>query len=63
MSEKEPYGKKGLFKYFIAYISETNAFPIPLCTKLPQMNGYVKYSDSNKKYMNFLVEDKELLKK
>ena len=63
MSEKEPYGKKGLFKYFIGYISETNAFPIPLCKKLPQMNGYVKYSDSNKKYMNFLVEDKELLKK
>ena len=40
------YGK-GSFKYFIRYIHEINAFPIPLCIKNPQMNGYVKYSDSN----------------
>ena len=31
--------------------------------KLPQMNGYVKYFDSNNKYLNFLVHDKESLKK
>ena len=27
------------------------------------MNGYVKYFDSNNKYMKLLVHDKELLKK
>ena len=27
------------------------------------MNGYVKYFDSNNKYMIFLIYDKELLKK
>ena len=50
-------------KYFIVYITETNAFTIPVCIKLPQMNGYVKYFDSNNKCMNFLVHNKELLKK
>ena len=34
-----------------------------MCIKLPQMSGYVKYFDSNNKYMNFLVNDKELLEK
>ena len=50
--------QKGLFKYFIGYISETNPFPIPLCTKLPQKNGYAKYFDSYNTHMNFLVLDK-----
>ena len=63
MSKKYLYDKKCLFKYFIGYISETSALPIPLCIKLPQMNGYVKYFDSNNKYMNLLVHNKELLKK
>ena len=40
-----------------------NAFLMPLCIKLLQMNGYVKYFDSNNKYINLLVDDKELLKK
>ena len=44
------------------YLSETNAFPIPLCIKHPQVNGYVKYFDSNNKCINLLVHDKELLK-
>ena len=62
LSKKYLYGKKGLFKYFIGYINETDTFPVPLCIKLPQMNGYIKYFDSNKKYMNLLVHYKELLK-
>ena len=32
-----------------------NVFPIPLCIKLNQINGYVKYFDNNNKYINFLV--------
>ena len=63
LSEKDLYGKKGSFKYFIGYISETSAFPIPLCIKAPQMNWYVKYFDSNNECINLLVHDQELLKK
>ena len=60
LSKKDSYGNKGAFKYFIGYGS--NAGIIPLCIRLPQMNGYVKYfKDAN--YMNLLVHDKELLKK
>ena len=40
LSNKDLHSKKGSFKYFVGYISETNAFPIPLCIKLPQMNEY-----------------------
>ena len=49
LSKNNLYGKKGSFQYFIGYISETNAFPIPLCIKLPQMNEYDTYSDSSNK--------------
>ena len=63
LPKKDLYGKKGSFKYFIGYIHEGNVFPILLCIKLPQMNGYVKYFDRNNKCINLLVYDKELLKK
>ena len=43
LSRKDSYRKKGLFKYFIGYINEADAFPAPLCIKIPQMNGYAKY--------------------
>ena len=49
LPKKDSYGKKCSFKYFIGYINETDAFPVPLCIKLPQMNGYVKYFDCNSK--------------
>ena len=61
-SEKDSYGKKCSFKYFIGYINETHAFPVSLCIKLPQMNGYVKYFDSNDESMDLLINDKELIK-
>ena len=60
LSKKIRMVKKGSFKYFIEYI--TNHIK-PLCIKLPQMNGYVKYFDSSNKYMNLLVRNQELLKK
>ena len=62
LPEKDSYGKKGSFKYFIEYINEADAFPVPLCIKRPQMNGYIKYFDNNNKCINLLVHDKELLK-
>ena len=63
LSSKHSYGNKGSYKCFIGYINNCNAFPIPLCIKLPQMIGYTKYFDNNKKYMNLLFHDKKLLKK
>ena len=59
--KKDSYGGKGSFKYVIGYINDTDAFPVPLCIKGPQLNGYVKYFNDNK-CMNLLVHDAELLK-
>ena len=52
LSKRHSYGKKASYKYFIGYINEADAFPVRLCIKLPQMNGYVKYFDSNNKCIN-----------
>ena len=57
---KESYGKRGVFKYFIGYIS--NVGFLALYMMLPLMNSYVKLFNSNNKHMNLLVNDKELLK-
>ena len=58
LSSKHSYGNKSSSKYFIGYINNGIAFPILLCIKLPQMNGYTKYFDNINKYMNLLVHDK-----
>ena len=62
LSHKKSYGKDS-FKYFIGFRHKGNAFPSPLCVKLPQMNEYAKYFDENRKYINLLVNDKEMLEK
>ena len=62
LSKKNSYGKKGSITYFIGYINEADAFPVPLYIKLPQMNEYDKYFNDSK-CMNLLVHDTELLKK
>ena len=59
---KRSYGKDS-FKYFIGYRNESNAFPSLLCIIFPQMNAYAKYVEKNNKYMNLLVNNKEILKK
>ena len=61
LSHKNSYSKDS-FKYFIGYRLKCNAFSSPLCVKLPQMNAYAKYFDKNNKYINLLVNDKEILK-
>ena len=63
LSIKNSYGNKGSYKYFFGYIYECSALPFPLRIKLPQMNAYVKYFHKNSKYMNLVVNDKEILKK
>ena len=60
LSKNDSHGKQSSLKYLIRYINETNALPIPLCIKLPQINGYIKYFDRNNKYINFLAHDQEL---
>ena len=60
VSKKESYGTKNSLKYFIGY--NDNDVIRPLCIKLPQMIGYVKHFDSNKR-MSFKVGDNNLLKK
>ena len=62
LSDKKSLSKDP-FKNFIGYRHEGNAFPSPLCIKLPQMNTYAKYFDKNSKYMNHLVKDEKILKK
>ena len=62
LSHKKLYSKDS-FKYFIGHRHGGNAFPSPLCVKLTQMNAYAKYFDENNKYINLLVNNKEILKK
>ena len=50
LSHKVSYSKDS-FKYFIGYRHKGNAFPSPLCVKLPQMNAYAKYFGKNNKYI------------
>ena len=60
--DKNWYGNKGLFKYYIGYRHEDGTFS-PLNIKLPQLTGYTNHFDANSRYINFFVTDKELLKK
>ena len=36
------------FKYFFGYLHDDNVIK-PLCVILPQMSGYIKYSDNGEK--------------
>ena len=60
VSKKESYDTKNAIKYFIGYTDKNEIKPI--CIRLPQMIGYVRYSDDNK-VMSFKVTDKKLLNK
>ena len=51
-----------MIKCFIGYRHNGNAFPSPLCVKLPQMSAYAKDFDKNSKQINLLLNDKEISK-
>ena len=55
-TEKEPYGQKSSFKYFIGY--NYNDAIRPLRVKLLQMIGYAKYFDSSKTIYFKLIDKK-----
>ena len=59
VSKEEPNGTKNLFKYFIG--CNDNDVIRPLCTKLPQITGYVRKFDCITT-MSFRISDKQLLK-
>ena len=60
MVQKRTIWYKKSSEYFIG--SNDNDVIRPLCIKLPQMIGLIKYFDSNKR-MSFKVNDNKLLKK
>ena len=46
------------FKFFIGY--QEGEIVKPLCIILPQMSGYIKYSENVGKNMSFLIKDDEM---
>ena len=60
--DKTSYSNKGSFKRYIGYRHKDGTFS-PLNVKLPQLTGYAKHFNNDDKLINFLVADKELLKK
>ena len=60
VSKKESYGTKNAIKYFIGYIDNNEIKPI--CIRVPQMIGYVKYFDGDK-VKSFKVTNQKLLNK
>ena len=60
--DKTSCGSKGSFKRYTGYRHKDGNFS-PLNVKLPQLTGYVKHFNNGDKLINFLVTDKELLKK
>ena len=59
VSKKESYGKKNSLKYFIGYNDDDVIRPI--CTKLPQMIGYVKHLKNNNDNDSSRISDKKPL--
>ena len=58
------------YKYFCGYLnndmtgsSSSERIIKPLCVILPQMNGYIKYSDDGGKNMSFVTDDEKVYEK
>ena len=49
------------YKYFCGYLN--NDVIKPLCIILPQMNGYIKYSEDGGKNMSFVTDDEKVSEK
>ena len=58
LSNKESYGNKGSYKYFIGYIHKGNVLSLSLCITFQQMNSYAKYFYKSNKCMNLLINNK-----
>ena len=60
ISNKDSYGNKGSFEYFIGCKSDIGV--LPLCIKHPQLNRYAKYFDIDNECTKFLVYSKKAIK-
>ena len=60
ISDKFKHRDKG-FKYFIGYKDDN--IVRPLCIIVSQMSGYIKYFESGRKIMSFMIEDDSVLVK
>ena len=60
VSDKFRHSEEG-YKYFIGY--QEDEIIRPLCIKLPQMNGYIKYFENGGKRMSFLIKNDEVWEK
>ena len=49
------------YKYLCGYLN--NDVIRPLCVILPQMTGYIKYSDDGGKNMSFVTDDEKIYEK
>ena len=61
VSNKISFGEKN-YKYFIGYLYNGNKVK-PLNIMLPKTTAYVKSYDGQTKWMYFLIEDDDLLRK
>ena len=60
ISNKDSYGNKDSFEYFIGYKSDIGV--LPLCIKHLQLNRYAKYFDIDNESTKFLVHSKKAIK-
>ena len=49
-----------VLNFFIGYLHDDDDVVSPFCIILPQMNGYIKYSDNDGKNMSFKIEDESV---
>ena len=59
-SDKFKHSDDG-FKYFTGY--QEDEIVKPLFINLPQMSGYIKYFENDRKNMSFIVKDDSVLNK
>ena len=50
-------GNNEISKFFIGYMDDINSIVTPLCIILPQISGWIKYSENGGKNMLFKKED------
>ena len=50
-------GNNETSKYLIGYMDDVSGVVTPLCIVLPQMSGYIKYSENGGKNMSFKIDD------
>ena len=57
ISDKFKHNDEG-FKYFIGY--QKGVIVKPLCIILPQMDGYLKYFENDRKNLSFMIKDDQV---